>query len=512
MGIFSDKCEKCGAPVKKRAKFCSKCGQPGPKAWVKCGGCDKWIGVESEYCPHCKKPQHNQERDLVANNQILRQPGVFIQRIDIDDIKHQVKDFLIIEQGTCAVFMENGKVKKILEPGKHGFEDGFLRTIFTLGATHIKSFFIIDSGDFVLPFSIRGMRSKEDMLLDFYTEVIFRFDHNCEFSIIENLLKDSRQLKYDDVADRLNLEVKNAAVNLGNATSIDGLIKDSKILLQFENELTNRIRRACVRMGLMVIRVAAVEFYGEDYEKLRNMAGDVEQKTREAAFRQRMREVTIGDQMNKLKTEFDMKSYQDQLAHEYGVTRQVQEFEQKEVGIDLEQKLTTKTNDFARQEEEKELDHKLGMKEKTVDSDVSETLKWVEVKRQKEMQNVDIDRAKLETYSQYSMEQLAAMLPADQVEQIAKARQLQMQEKMLELQANMTPEQILAMNAANSPEAAQALAQLAQAKADAAEDKLKMAEKNAETLERVMNKAIDANTEVAKEREPAKPSDINVIK
>ena len=512
MGIFSSECEKCGEQVKKRAKFCSKCGQSGPKAWVKCGGCKKWLGAESEFCPHCKKPQHVAERDLVANNQITRQPGVFLQRVDIDDIKNQVKDFLLIEHGTCAIFMENGKIKQTLSAGKHSINDGFLKTLFTLGTAHIKSFFIVDSGDIALPFSVRALRSKEDMSLDFYTEAIFRFDEDNAANLIGNFLKEQRQLKYEDFGALLCEEVKSAVVNMGNTTSIDSLIKDAEILIAFENDLGVRISTICGSIGMKLNRVAALDFFGEDYEKLRNLAGDVEIKTRETVLNQRLKELAVSAQMNDVKSEFDLKTYTEQLAHEYNINKDIQSFERQEIIDDLRDKLQIKRSDVKRGEESKDHSHQLGLKAQTVDSEVDETRKWMEVRKDKEAMKLEADAARLDQYAKYTPEQLATMLPPEQVEQILNVRKLQMQEKTLAMQANMTPEQILAINSANSSDSAQALASMNKAKLEAAEQQVAQAKDNAESMERIMDKAIEANADVAKAKAGNTGGDVNVIK
>jgi len=513
MGIFSSECEKCGVQVKKRAKFCSKCGHPGPKAWVKCGGCNKWLGVESEFCPHCKKPQHISERNLVANNQIQREPGIFLQRIDIDDIRSQVKDFLIIEHGTCAVFMENGKIKNLLKPGKHSITDGFLKAIFTLGATHIKSFFIVDSGDIVLPFSARGLRSQEDMKLDFYTEAIFRFNRDNGADLIENLLKERRQLKYEEFGEVLNMEALDAVKNLTNSTSIDALIKDAHTLAGFENTLSQRLKEVCSRNGMNLERVAAVDFYGEDYETLRDKAGDLEQKTREAVLNQRLKELAASEKMNDIKTDFDLKTYEEQLAHEYNINKDIQSFERQEIIDDLREKLQAKRNEFSRSEESKDHDHQIDLKSKTVDSEIDETRKWMEVRKDKEAVKLEADAARLEQYAQYSAEQLATMLPPDQVEQILKVRQLKMQEKAMEMHKDMTPEQILAMNITDSSDAAQAFSSQSKAKEEALDEKEQLMKENAAEMKDIMNKAIDANSEVAKAKSGNNSGpDINIVK
>jgi len=378
MNIFSNECEKCGAQVKKRARFCSSCGQPGPKAWVKCAACNKWIGAESEFCPHCKKAQHVGERNLVSNNQITREAGVFIQRIDVDDIRTHVKDFLIIEHGTCVVFMENGKIKNLLEQGKHSINDGFLKSIFTIGTKSFKSFFVIESGDIALPFEGVGLHSQEDMKLDLYTEAVFRFDKENGANLIANLLKDRRQLKYDELGELLNVEVLDSIKSLTNVTSIDTLIKDSNVRLAFENKLSDKLREILKSIGIKLHRIASIDFFGEDYDKLRDIAGDIELKARETALNQRLKELMVSEQMNYIKSEFDLKMYEEQLIHEYNVNKEILSYERQEIINGLKEKLLLKQNEFNRSENMKGHGHNLELNAQSVDTELNEAKKILE--------------------------------------------------------------------------------------------------------------------------------------
>jgi len=276
---------------------------------------------------------------------------------------------------------------------------------------------------------------------------------------------------------------------------------------------------------MTVERVAAADLYGEDYEVLREKAGDLEQKTRNAVLNQRLKELAASERMNEIKSDLDLKTYEEQLAHEYNINRDIQSFERQEIIDDLREKLQAKRADFKRGEDQKEKDfsrsdamkdheHELNKKEMSVDSDVDETRKWMEVRRDKETMKRENDAARLADYAKYTPEQLATMLPPEQVEQILKVRQVEMQEKAMEMHKDMTPEQILAMNITNSSDAAQAFASQNKVKEDALDEKERLLKENAADMKDIMDKAIDANSDVAKAKSSNSPSgpDINIVK
>lgn len=558
MGLFSDKCEKCGFDVKKRAKFCSKCGHGAPLAWTKCAACGMWVGMSSQVCPHCSKPMRPDEKELVSDSSLRRQPGVFVQRLEYKDIKSKLDgNGLIIEQGSCLIVMVNGVAEKPILPGIYKPDTeptGLFKRLF--GKPELEksiSLFIIDTGDIALPFEMKGLRSREDMDLDFYVEMIVRFDSEKAGAIIDNCVRGARQVKYTDISEKLVLDDADRLIqDLANSTSIDDLIKSADLRIDFENKLTVLIRKAAERLGFQLVQLTGVQFFGPAYEKLRTASGEIEKKTREIVLEKRLRETLNSDKMDKFKTDTDLKLYMEQMGLEYDVSKEKIDFELKiarqrlshkfnieKSGMDQEkavldqenkEELSSKDDGFRRKRESEEQSHKINIdgnakdhgrtqqqkdfelgrvqKKATVEDEVAETEKWLDVKGKKNAAALKEESEKLREYSKYTVEQLASILPPDQVEKIVKIREVEMKlkmqqqdmelrKKLMEMQANLSPEQILAMNAANSPEAAKALAAMAVAKNNSHEEKVKIVQESADRMERIMEKALDANAKVA---------------
>jgi hypothetical protein len=566
MGIYSDKCDQCGHHVKKRAKFCSKCGNPAPGGWIKCHKCRKWIGTDSEFCPHCKAPQHVSDRESIVEGVIKRSKGVFLQRYDLNKISSRLgkEQKLIIEHGNAALLMVDGKIAETLQPGSYSLNEGIFAS---LKNKPNMSVFLIDSGEIIFPYSQMKIKTREDLEVNLYTEIIFKLNIETAHYLISNLLKSDSaifhvkdfnaadeglnqdiqdgitrnplntnlsnktlQLGYTDFWDYFKTDLHNSVIKLCANVSIDALIKDPDIRFTFEDTLGRQVSEKAQSYSMNLVRVAAVNFYGPEYEKLRKAAGELEIKTREAVLEKRARKLLIESKKDKVTDEQDLQIYLDQLAYEYDIDSETKQNELEQLREELahklnlksvvhEQEISSRKSEFNRGEDSKDVDHDIVQDQKRFANErekrksnhldeIGETTDWVKIRALKDAQKLTSEAEKMKVYSNYSVTELAAILPTDQVDKIIKIRQAEAASKLEEKMADLSPEQILAMKAGDSPEAAKALAEIAKAKVDAgnkeAEIKAKMAEKANEQMERVLNKSLDANAKAA--------GDVKIIK
>ncbi len=506
MGLFSDKCEKCGVKVKKRARFCSKCGEAAPGSWVKCSSCNKWIGVESEYCPHCKALQRRDERELIENNVIPLKRGVFAQRVDMKQILARLDKSkeVIVEHGTAAILMVDGNIEDVLGPGTYAASEGRLKKFISGEST--KSLFVVNAGEIVFPYSNDELRSKEDMHLEVYSEVILQFDPRHAGNLISNVIKGRRSLFHAPVLDGgqdgditmlghsdfwnfLKNEFHNSIKKLCYSISIDDLIKNPDVRLKFEKEFTEQFQRAGLSCGMRLIRVSAIEFSGADYEGLREKNGEIELATRQAVLEKRARQTLMEGQKDKVKDEQELQLYLDQLAQEYSIDQDQKAFDlevfRNNLSHDLQLKKisqerqllseeaeyqrqeeilartfnineTVRTRDFERSEERKDVEQEIDLDDKRFTHDqnkearehaakMSRLSDMLDLKERKKAIKMQEKRDLLSEYAKYSDAQLATILPPEQVEQILKVRQLEREAKEREDMSKLSPEAIMAM-------------------------------------------------------------------
>jgi hypothetical protein len=117
MGIFCDRCERCNARVKKRARMCSQCGAPSAHGWWKCPACSNWVGSDSKFCWNCRAALHPEDRDWIAGGQWQRPPGVVAQRFEVGDLYVLLKRGLSVSEGTVSTSFDAGRPWSFEMPG-----------------------------------------------------------------------------------------------------------------------------------------------------------------------------------------------------------------------------------------------------------------------------------------------------------------------------------------------------------------------------------------------------------
>ena len=512
MGIFSDKCRalidpstgrvltgealaraksdpkwpRCGHRVRKAARFCSKCGAGAPGGWSRCPSCGKWVGNESSYCWNCDTPLYPDERAGISGG-VWRKDGMtFAQRFETGDVKRLLKEGLQIQAGTVALLMDAGRFRGILEPGRHQPEN-LLRTINHFGDPPPRSVVLVDAGDVILPVRLEGLRSSEALPLEFYGELIVRFNQKQPQTFLENCLKDARRLTYDEVTEPLRSEIRHAVSALCTTSTIEDLVKDPERRLRLEDELRRTLEELLARRGLELIRVSAAEFTGDEYEELVDKQGTLEAKRRELEFDQRMRELLSRDRMHEFKTEQDLEEYIAQRAHERGVS---------DAKRDRETALMKRG--WAHEDELDDLRHRIGLEQEETAHQIDIKVRWDDYEREKSIRDAETDARVKAIHSEQEQTETRAWLEIRKIKDRLKAEAKQadadrrkgmsfyellidvedddlrkdlIKALSVKTQAEQSPEQILAALAGSSPAAAEALARMAEAQTSSERDK-----------------------------------------
>ncbi len=537
MGFFADKCHalidpqsgkaltgdalteakqnknapRCGNKVKKSAKFCNKCGSPAPGGWWKCPSCKKWVGNESHFCWNCNTPLHPEQRAGIAGGRWQNRAGVFAEVLEVGDIKKLLKDGLIVSEGSVALLLDSGAYKDYLKPGSHNLES-VARKINHWGSPPPRTVVLVEAGEVVLPIRAEKLRSAEDLEVRFYGEVIIQFDPEGAKGFIANLLKSRRELTLEEISDALEHEVRHAVESFCTTSTIEDIVKDPKRRLHLEDSLRETLERTTESWGIEVVRISAAEFSGRAYEELRSKSGEVEEKRRDLEFNQRLRELLQGERMGELKSEHDLEEYVAQLAQERGVSqahrdhelgrlKQVQrhEVEASELSHQMEQDAAKTRHDMGLQKEQDSYE-----REKLVD----------DTKSQAEAAEIALElRRKKDAAKRENLEETARVLKGQSIETLIalqddpdkRAQLIEMQKAAMA--KGLDPEQVLAMNAASSPESARALEALMRNKGSEAEKREQLSKEHTAQLERILDKTLESMASATK-----RPGDVNIHK
>ena len=528
MGLFSDNCPECGTNVRRTAKFCGKCGKPGPKSWFKCPSCRKWVGGDSEFCWNCHAALHPNQRGVRSGGIWQRPAGMFAQRFDVDDLRGQLGKGVMVQAGTSAVLLDQGVLKDVLEPGRHTL-DSLMQRLLHWGEPAPRTVILVDNGDVVLPLRIEGLRTREEMPVEFYGEVAIHFQAAGADRLVANLLKEKREVTCLEITEHLAGEIRYAVQNLCQQSLMEELIRDPERRLRLENTLQQTLSAALDRLGLALVRVASAEFAGTEYEAIREKMGGVELKRREIEFDQRLRELLSSDQMHQFKNEHELEEYVSQLAQEKNISashrnqelallKQVQRHEleghEAEFQIRREQEqaeheigIKVKWDDYGRDKslkDERTTDEIETIRRKREDEEVKLALTWRQKKQQLEREHEgELKRLERDDLAErgriFSGMNLETMLATIE-DPARRAHLLEMQQQLQA--AGKTPAEILAMQAGRSPAAAAALQEMLRSNRELLESEFKerqrISDDGAKRLEEVMKKALEAVAEAAK--------------
>ncbi|MFT5198505.1 MAG: hypothetical protein ACI87O_001162 [Planctomycetota bacterium] len=514
MAIFSDKCTalidsstgralsgealeqgrqekkhpKCGNKVRKAARFCNKCGTPAPGGWWRCSGCRKWIGNDSKFCPHCDTRLYPEDRADMAGGVWSKSGDVFARRFEIGDIKRLLTKDLQVQAGTQALLLDGGKYKGMLDSGTHN-PDSLARKLNHFGNPPPRSVVLLDSADVVLPMRVEGLQTADPFPIEFYGEIILRFDgdNKAALAFISNLMKDRRELLFADILERLNPDIRHAVDAMCVKSTVDDLVRDPERRLRLADEIGRYVEGALAAYGMTLVRVSSAEFLGQEYEAHAGQLVELETTRRTLEYDQRMRSLLTQEQMASFKDEQELIDYQATLAHEYGITQARRDREQKDL-----------LDGWRHQDELTELRHKFVVEQEAQGDDIGRKVEWEAYERdrsvkdasaQVQVRQILFDQEKTEKEWETQRERDAVALGMDirkkKDERKAANRQADVDRRKglnelelladiddpdlratlmaalkLKAQAGMTPEQLLAMAAESSGQAADALARM----------------------------------------------------
>jgi len=545
MGIFADKCDalidpesnralsgealararqekkwpRCRNRVSKAARFCNACGRPAPGGWWKCPGCNKWVGNSSNYCAHCNTPLQPDTRVDIAGGIWNKGQDVLAQRFEVGDVKRLLKEGLQIQTGTLAILLEAGKVGQTIGAGRYE-PDSLARKINWFGSPPPRSVILLDEGDVAIPLRVEALRSAEGMALEFYGEIVLRFDPKRAEAFVANLFKDAETMTYDALGGRLAGEIRHAVDEMCISSTVDDLVRDPQRRLRLEDTLEGTLKEGLTRYGFTLARVSQAEFVGEAYEELAEKQGEVEQTRRRIELDQRLSEMLSKERMGEFKNEYEVGEYAAQLAQERGVVdlhrgreveilktawRRQDEMTGSRHEMDLERDrnahkigISAQWDDYTRAKLVEDAGARAQARSKAFEQEARETetaLKWrVEKNR---IRNEDM-REKGDYLKGRSLQDVLAIM--DDPEQRRDLLALREQE----IKSGMSERQILAMAAERSPAAAEAMAHIAGLDREDAEARVeelrKLTREMLERDERIMKTALKPGVGVTRNK------------
>lgn len=550
MGIFSNRCAnpKCNARVPKAAKFCNVCGESASAADTNCGRCGAVVGAQSKYCWKCGCDLKEQQKAPLFDNRWVRCEDDFAIRVNECDVKGFLSKGLIVEHGTRGMVFQRGKFCGYVDPGNYDM-NGFLKKVNNFNQTTPTSVVLVDASDVELHLEAIKLYSKEQMDVDAAFKASVRLTDPEK--LYTNAFKGRNQLSVGYLAGSLTDELRSALQTYVGSKSVQELYSNTEIRQEVERQMQLELEPILERIGLEMVQIRFVDFFCPAYDPIREEQADFYIDTRKTdidinrlKLTQRMRKEMTVEKMDQLKTEKDFEDFVRQTEHELGLKDVIRADEMDnlkrrfahERDIDIvthEIEIEGIKNDAAREEARKALDAKIetflkgkDAERKARDEDFEQDMKEAhaavglrertqEVELDRKAKELELEAKKLQERSKASAQALISILDGDAADRIMRLEELRAKEKL-------SPDQIIAMTAATSPQVAQALAEKYKAEATINEERFKQLQEfmakqeettkdSADRLERVMNVALQQMGATATTRAQAPQSSQTVV-
>ncbi len=511
MGLFSNRCTnpECRRPILRTASFCRHCGTPATHADTNCGRCGSTIGSTAKFCWKCGADQSELGKERLFNNRWVREEEDYAIRIQECDVKGFLNKGLIVEHGTSALIFQQGRFCGTVDPGRYDV-NGFLKRVNHFNQTTPTSVVLIDAGDVTLHLDALKLHSREQVDVDASFKAVVCLREPERF--YTNAFKGRNILSVGYLAGSLADEIRGALQTYVGGHSVEDLYGNTALRPEVERQMQLAVEPILERIGLEMVQLRFVDFFCPTYDPIRERESELYVETRNAdididrlKLTQRLRKEESAEKMSQIKTASDLEDFLRQTEHELGLKdlirddemdRLKRQFEQnREMAILLNRiEIEGIANDARREEAHKELDSQLGLKGKQKEFDRTQKVEDANADRtirvddhQQDMKErhdhlgvverlIDLDHKdeqmtiaeekarveneglKLKQFSEASAQALMAILDGPAADRIARLEELRIKEKL-------SPDQLIALTAADSPHVAQVLVEKYKAEA-----------------------------------------------
>lgn len=294
--MFDQTCTNCGQRFSRNANFCPFCGAAAGRGSVNCRFCGKEMPAVAQFCPHCGKSTEGSQRPAMVSNTWAREPNDFATRIEIDDLEGTLQRNLIVEPGTQAIILIDGRnLVGTVGPGRYTlrtFADKLTLPSLRTRATAL----LVDTGEVDLALTVN----------DVYTSDPLKIALDCHLAVgvvgplafFTNLLKGGRSYSLDQLKAYLYDEIQDAAQECVGAQSAASLHANLAHKQEFATHIAAHLDETLRQTGLGFSRVRTMNFRHARWNELTQQQEEyfLQLSKEEADLAQRKRMFDVLDQ------------------------------------------------------------------------------------------------------------------------------------------------------------------------------------------------------------------------
>lgn len=549
MGLFTTRCTNhaCQRRIRRGAEFCGTCGTPAPTRKSVCQQCKAEVRATTRFCPKCGADVQAQQPPLVLAGKWARPEGDFAVRVDETDVKDCLKP-LFVDAGTEALLIQDGKFCGRLGPGTYNLNT-FTKRLLKFNLDRRATVILADAGDITIDLENGNLFSADPLEVGVSQRLVLRISNPD--ALYTNLMKGSVRVTVDDIERQIAGEVQAVLAGIVSQYPAEQLFKQLEVRDAIEQALRDALATTLAHLGVELVQLRFLSFTGRAYEEVRSANADVAErqgKTLAAQdrlkVRQQLRDSLTAEKMHELDSEKKLEAYVRQTEHELGLkdtlradeigrlserlsaershealvreldAQTTREEHERTSAWDALVAAEDRTDESAKRTRERKLaDYEADAK--IADQQLDRMRKVKQMEHEDDHHEADLEAKLLKQRGEATAAALLTIVDGPEATRLVELEKLRQQQ-------SMSPEQMLAMAAAASPAAAQALAAKYAGDKSVSDEKLALLQqqlqaqqqaddKHADRMEKLMQTAMEQMGAVAGKKVETPPPGPTIV-
>ncbi len=514
MPADASECPRCGNRIDPGQKFCTKCGRK-----LAVSGREEPLETKDG----AKMAPEGASQAGARGRRWAREPDDLGVRIDLWQIDGWLKKPLEVDAGTKAILIGDGTIVDVVGPGRYELK--------RFGSFDRMSAVLVDAGDAALRVSVSGLFTSDGLEVAVRCELVVQIADPTLF--YTDFMKGRVLVTREDLVDEYLAETTNALDGIVGAAKFDDLTASRTVKDDYELQLDAHMRESLRRIGVGIVQTRSMEFVQPEMQRIKEQRSDnkltdvhadvlverarVREKLLAADNLERIAEMRSEADLEKARREIDSTNALDELEWQkmLDVARADEEdrrLTQEHVRRLLEQEREQELKLAGARGEQVLVEINLAIDEARAESEIriraaeAESTRRIEEARAESALRTETAKAKMGVELLTEMQDAKAarkrreMETETENESMRRAAEAEAETKIIEAQKDLTPDQILAMSAGKSDEAAKTLQE--KYKADNAERAIDAHKHSTDAVERIATNAMESVANAASGRKP----------
>ena len=470
-----------------------------------------------------------------------RDANTFARRVVHENKKSLLSSGFIVEQGTKALFFENGVLKEIVGAGKIEL-GGWLERVMLLDFSRNVEIVVCDAGDvhFEYIYGSNGaegvfsspIRTEDSVMVQVGMAISLQIESPELFML--HVFKGKEELGLLELKNRYQKEIRDSLVEVVSRHKVEELNPGRGFKNSCLDAMEKHLETSLQREGFRLIQICSLSFYNPQIEALQNQKADIKILYDRQNLEIQAQKIELEGKdilLGHLRKETEQKIEKDKIGEQYAQATQDRELARIQKKQDGE--FEEKKKSIVQNAELKKLDYELiGLQQReeekqrdrdSLEQKLSHVKNDLEIKKiQIEMTKLDMEIAELNeerahkhkqkrwAIERENREEMLRMEREDEILrqnarlaqeiqggqarvgnelQITQAQTFSELEK-LKLHKEMTPEQLMSLASFSSPAAAQSMGEKFKSQAEALEERNR-------AMREMMQKQIEATNQMA---------------